>query len=127
MSSMQAAPSSASQRVTDDVGVGVALEPVRVRDLDAAEHERPAGHEAVRVEGRADAELSQAAPRAARGAEHRDRAVAAGVRRAQRAVVVAPEIVRHVRVGAERDRHAAPVERLGRAEVHVAARQRRPR
>ena len=56
-----------AERVADDVGVGVAFEAVRVRDLDAAEHERTAGHQPVRVEGRADAELSQAAPRAARG------------------------------------------------------------
>ena len=55
-----------AQRVTDDVGVGVPLEPVRVRDLDAAEHERTARDQAVRVEGGADAELSQAGPRAAR-------------------------------------------------------------
>ena len=52
--------------MTDDVGVGVPLEPVRVRDLDAAQHERTSGHQPVRVEGGADAELSQAAPRAAR-------------------------------------------------------------
>ncbi len=31
-----------AERVTDDVGVGVALEAVGVRDLDAAEHERHA-------------------------------------------------------------------------------------
>ena len=31
-----------AERVADDVGVGVALEAVRVRDLDAAEHERQA-------------------------------------------------------------------------------------
>ena len=56
-----------AERVTDDVGVGVTVESVRVRDLDPAEHERTPGHQAVRVEGRADAELSQAAPHAARG------------------------------------------------------------
>src|SRR5258708_5807794 len=44
-------------------------------------------------------------------AERRDRAVAAGVCRAHCAVVVAPEVVRYVAVGAECDRHAAAVER----------------
>ena len=55
-----------AQRVTHDVGVGGALEAMRVGDRDAAEHERESRDEPMRVEGRADAELSQAGPHAAR-------------------------------------------------------------
>ena len=56
-----------AEGVADDVGVGVPLEAVGVRDLDAAEYERQARDEPVRVECRADAQLSQAVPRGARG------------------------------------------------------------
>ena len=69
----QRAERRVDQGVADDVGVGVAVQPARVRDLDAAQHQRAPGHQAVGVEGDADAalRLSQAAPRCARGARKR--------------------------------------------------------
>ena len=61
----------AEQRVgedmADDVGVGMALEAARVLDRDAAEDERAALRQAVRIDRRADADLSQSAPPDGRG------------------------------------------------------------
>ncbi len=48
-----------AQHVADDVGVGVPLQPGGGRDRDAAQHERAARDQAVGVERRADAEVSQ--------------------------------------------------------------------
>ena len=45
------------ERVREHVAVGVAREPARMLDPDAAEHERHAVLERVRVEARADAVL----------------------------------------------------------------------
>ena len=101
------------QRVRDHVAVGVAGEPARMVELDAAEDERHALDERVRVDADPDAEsLTRAAPGAA-GAPRtpspsrtRRRGRARPPRSRSR-----PTFAGDVRVRGERDRHAALMQR----------------
>ena len=89
------------QRVREHVAVGVAGEAARVVELDAAEHERHALLERVRVDADADAEVRHApAPPAARRASRLRRALG-------RVVQVAPRPAAHVHRRAGRPRARA--------------------
>ena len=109
MSPSPAPPSTASvSACAIDVAVRVAGEPARVVEANAAEHERHAVRERVRVDAGADPELSQAAPAVAlRPSNTRDSLAPCRAGEREGPVEVAADVRGHVCVGGGRDRHAA--------------------
>ena len=93
-------------RVGEHVGVGVAGEAALVRDLDAAEDQRAAGRERVRVDPRCrSARISRCGSIRRRAAlEDADLRDARGLERGDRVLVAVADLLGHVRVAGQRDR-----------------------
>ena len=106
-------------RVREDVGVGVAGQALLVRDVDAAEDQRPAGGERVRVDAEAGADHQPIGSiRRSPPLEHAQLGHAGVGERGERVVVAEAELLGHVRVGGERDRQAG-------VDRHLQQRRRR--
>ena len=117
-----AEPGRAEQRVDhgvgDHVGVGVALEPSVVLDLDPAEDQPPPGGEAVAVVADPDAHQPSGSMPPLAALEDGDLLDAPVAQRLDRPLVLEPELLGHVRVGGQRERGAG-------VDAHLGERSRR--